>query len=436
MTRIGPLLFVVSSLLFGSTASLGSQEPADTAAAGGEALQVFVDCRAPFCDLDHFRREIGFVNWMREREDAQVHVLVTAQQTGGGGWELTLAFIGRRNFEGRPDTLRYTSSNTDTSAEVRDGLMRTLELGLVRYAARTPVARRLRVRYEAPAGGAAAAAAQPEDDPWNFWTFRTHVGGSVNGERSQRGISLNGSISASRTTLPLKITFSIFGDYERDEFELNDTTTFVNRRENFSARFLTVQSLGPHWSAGVRVQSNRSTFINRDFGIQGGPAIEFNVFPYDESTRKQLTILYTAGPAVFDYEKETIYRKTSETLAQHSLEVSVSVQQPWGSVFGRVAGTQFLHDLGVHRIDTFGGFNLRVFRGLEFNMFGNVSRIKDQIYLPGEGLSEEEILVRRRQRETDFRFRANVGLSYRFGSKFANVVNPRMDGGGGFFFFF
>ena len=40
--------------------------------------------------------------------------------------------------------------------------------------------------------------------------------------------------------------------------------------------------------------------------------------------------------------------------------------------------------------------------------------------------SEEEILLQRRQRETDFRFRVGLGFSYRFGSKVANVVNPRL----------
>jgi len=33
--------------------------------------------------------------------------------------------------------------------------------------------------------------------------------------------------------------------------------------------------------------------------------------------------------------------------------------------------------------------------------------------------------------ETDFYYYGRIGFSYRFGSKFANVVNPRMGGGGG-----
>jgi hypothetical protein len=94
-----------------------------------------------------------------------------------------------------------------------------------------------------------------------------------------------------------------------------------------------------------------------------------------------------------------------------------------------------LHDPKVHSINTFAFFEYRLFRGLNFNLSGSFSRIKDQFYLPAEGLTDEEILLRRRARETDYRFSTRVGFSYRFGSKFANIVNPRMDGGGMFFFF-
>jgi len=52
-------------------------------------------------------------------------------------------------------------------------------------------------------------------------------------------------------------------------------------------------------------------------------------------------------------------------------------------------------------------------------------RIKDQIFLQGGELTEEEILLRRRQRETDFQYGLSFGFSYTFGSIFSNVVNPR-----------
>ncbi len=67
-----------------------------------------------------------------------------------------------------------------------------------------------------------------------------------------------------------------------------------------------------------------------------------------------------------------------------------------------------------------------------YDLGGGFSRIKDQFYLPAEDLSPEEILLRQRQRETNFRFDFRLGFSYRFGSEFANIVNPRMGGGRGY----
>jgi hypothetical protein len=51
--------------------------------------------------------------------------------------------------------------------------------------------------------------------------------------------------------------------------------------------------------------------------------------------------------------------------------------------------------------------------------------VRDQIYLPKEDLSDEEILLERRQLATDSRYRVSFGFSYTFGSIFNNIVNPR-----------
>ena len=120
-----------------------------------------------------------------------------------------------------------------------------------------------------------------------------------------------------------------------------------------------------------------------------------------------------------------------EVLPRHSLLVSAAVQQPWGEIHGSVEGIQYLHDPATHRIDTRLNLEYRLFRGLSLDVWGRFSRLKDQFYLSVEGLSPEEILLRRRQRETDFSYDLSLGFNYRFGSKFANIVNPRMGGGGG-----
>ncbi len=109
------------------------------------------------------------------------------------------------------------------------------------------------------------------------------------------------------------------------------------------------------------------------------------------------------------------------------MELSLEVQQPWGEIDASLEGSQFLHDLSKHRIDLFGGFQVRLFRGLNFNAFGNVARVKDQLFLSKAGLTPEDILLSRRAQGTDFQYWVNFGFSYRFGSKFNNIVNPRME---------
>lgn len=400
-----------------------------------ENARVFLDCTNFYCDFDYLRREIRFVNWVRDRQDAQVHVLGTAQRTGGGGREFTFTFIGQRDFAGRQDTLRHVSRDQDTDDEVRRGLARVLKLGLVPYVAGTPVGARLSVSYQGPGEGAAAAA-QPAHDPWDYWIFRTRVGGFFNGEERLGSISLNAGISAGRTTETLKIQLGVNGSYRRQSFEFEEGERFVNINRSYGVNAMMVWSLGPRWSTGFRTSGSSSTFFNQDLAVRGGPAIEYNIYPYDESTRRQLTIQYSVGPAAFDYQEETIFDQTSEVLAAHSLEVAVSVRQPWGTVTTSLDASQFLHDLEKHRIGLFGGVSLRVFKGLEFNLSGNVARIKDQLYLARGELTREEILVRRRQLGTDFEYFGNIGLSYRFGSIFNNVVNPRFERGGPMFFFF
>jgi hypothetical protein len=257
-----------------------AQEPAaDTTA---QALFVFLDCNGPNCDFDHFRREITWVNWVRDRQDSDVHLLVTAQMTGGGGWQYTLDYLGREEFVGQDRSLSYISDPDDTDAEVREGLTRTIALGLVRFVDTSPIAPRLFVTYSEPE---VAPVQREEDDPWNLWVFRINGNGSINGEAQQSRYSIGGSASASRVAENFKIDIRLSGRYAKETFEF-DEDTVVNTTENYSANVDMVWSLSDHWSAGGGVNANRSTFLNRDLAIIAGPALEYNIFPYDESTRR------------------------------------------------------------------------------------------------------------------------------------------------------
>ena len=413
-------LFVL--LLVPASADLSAQEVVpDTTS---EALFVFLDCNGPGCDFDHFRREITWVNWVRDRTDGDVHLLITTQSTGGGGRRYTLDYLGRNGFLGGDKTTTYTSDPYDTDAETRDGLTQSIALGLVAFVENTVVAPRLRVVYDAPDFATIQGEA---NDPWNLWVFRIGGDADIERESQERGFSLSGSASADRVSEELKLNFSVRGRYNRDEWdELEDSTTYVSTAEDYSSSLLMVWSLTDHWSAGGKTDVSKSTRVNQDLTASIGPTVEFNIFPYQESTRRSITFRYSLEVATFNYIEETVTGKTKETLPRHSLTIAAAVQQPWGEIYGSVEGIQYLHDLATHRINTNLDIEYRLFRGLNLDIGGGISRIKDQFYLTAEDLPPEEVLLRRRQRETDFRYEVSLGFSYRFGSKYANIVNPRM----------
>ena len=144
-----------------------------------------------------------------------------------------------------------------------------------------------------------------------------------------------------------------------------------------------------------------------------------------------LTFQYTVGHDIHHYREETIFGKMREQLFDHRGEVGLSLRQPWGSANASVSLSQYLNDLKKYSLGIDGGTNVRLFKGFSFNVFGEYSRTRDQIYLPKGTASTEDILLRQRQLFTGYQYFFNFGINYSFGSIFNNIVNPRFGGGGG-----
>ncbi len=424
--RCASLMIVVSA----APGTVAAQEvPADRDA----ALRMFLDCPNFFCDLDFYRREISFVSYVRDRQDADVHVLIATQATGGGR-EHTLNFIGLRDFEGIETTLVYNSSATDTPDETRNGLARVIKFGLMRYVAESSVADQIDINFRADRP---EQAREPVEDRWNYWVFTISANGTVNIQARNKFYNGFGSVTANRTTEDWKFNIRVNGSYNESRFELDDGSDIVSTRESYGTNGLLVRSLGDHWGAGVIASVNRASFTNIDLRFRFTPAVEYNIFPYSESSSRQLTFRYAAGINAVNYEQETLFDKFSETLAEHSLTGALSFTQPWGSSSVSLTGLQLLNDLSKNRLTLFANTNIRLVRGLSLRLFGVASRVRDQLFLPKAGATDEEVLLRRRQLETSFTYFVSAGFTYRFGSIFNNIVNPRFGGaGGGEGFFF
>ena len=135
-----------------------------------ETLDVFLDCERS-CDFDFIRREIPYVNYIRDRVGSDVHLLVTRRSTASGGREYELQFIGLEDLSTMVDTLHYFSGSTDTDNERRAGLTETMARGLVRFLVTTKMGDRLLVSVPIIEQSSIPLASQVLDDPWNSWVF-------------------------------------------------------------------------------------------------------------------------------------------------------------------------------------------------------------------------------------------------------------------------
>lgn len=430
-------VWVTLVLLAVAAGPLGAQTPSGEPVP--ETVNLFFDCQGGGCgDLDFFRREIPWVNWVRDREVSDVHVLVTSQSTGGGGRQYQLDFIGRGRFDGLGQQLLVSTAGDATDDEVRRALAGRLGLGLGPFLAGTPQADRLSVVAQGtPPGGAGPGrpggpgGSAPEDDPWDFWVFTIRGNANLNGESSYNSSNLSTSVSANRTTDAWKLNFSGRFGRSRQNFEIDDTTTVQYTRDDWSAGGLVVKSVTERFSLGMRLGAGRSTYLNEDFRWSVSPGVELNAFPYSESSRRSLTFQALLEARHWDYAALTIFGETDETRLAGTLRGELEFVQPWGRASLSADHSRYFHDSSKWQSSIGGFFEVRLFKGFSVNMFGSYGWVRDQLYIAAEGYSQEEILLRQRALATDFNYFTSFGISYRFGSIFNNVVNPRFGGGDG-----
>jgi hypothetical protein len=420
--RRGVALLFVAAGLCAALPGFSQEGEVDIASLKKTAPKVYIDCSS--CDLDYIRTEITFVNYVRDRTEAQIHILITTQRTGSGGKEYTLAFLGQNEFEGFNDTQKYFSNNTDTDNEIRQGLVKTLKMGLMSYVAKTPIASRIAVSLATEEEAAAGK------DKWDYWLFSISGDGFFSGEQSYKSQSVEGNFSANRVTPELKIRLGFSAEHYESHYQYDDETVdSVLNSLDFSG--LAVKSLKEHWSVGGYLKVVSSSFENIKLSLSLAPAIEYNVFPYSQSTRRQLRLLYKLSFNALTYREVTIYDKTAQNLWSESLSLSLDVKEKWGSVSTTLSGSHYFYDLSKYHLTLFAAVNVQLFKGLSFFAAGSGSRVHDQIFLPKGEASLEEVLLQRRQLETGYSYFVSVGLSYTFGSIFTNVVNPRFGSQGG-----
>ena len=267
---------------------------------------------------------------------------------------------------------------------------------------------------------------------WNSWVFKTSVSGYASGEKSYKSAYLNGSFSANRITEDMKASISVRYSYSADKYQVEDDL-ITSEYNSKSISGLLVKSLADHWSAGGSIYTGASKYNNTKLSFLVQPGIEYDVYPYSESTRRQLRLTYKAGFNYVNYIDTTIYNRVRENLWLQTLTVNYEVIQKWGSVELSLGYSNYLHDWSKNNISLNGYLSLRIAKGLNLNFGGGGALVHDQLGLVKGGATQQEVLLRLRELETQFEYFTTFGVTYTFGSIYNNVVNPRFGsiGGGG-----
>lgn len=399
--------------------NLFSQNTAQSDTLRKDALNVFME------SSDFIRKEIPYINYVRDIKDAAVYIISTSQNTGSGGREYSYFFVGQKEFAGIRDTLTFVTTPDETDEGRRQKEVNTLKMGLMRYVAKTPLSKYMRISFSEPLSETVST------DKWDSWVFRSSVNGFLQGEKTYKSYYMSGNVNASRITEDWKINLRSSVSRTEDKFIINDSTTITGQNSSESFNGLIVKSINDHWSIGGTARLGASSYSNQKFAWSLMPGIEYDVFPYSESTRRQLRILYTAGFNYTSYVDTTIYDKIKENLWMHSLSASYEVVQKWGSIDIGVEYSNYFHDWSKNNLSVFGYLDLRIAKGLSVTLVGSAAMVHDQLGLVKEDIPVDQILLQRKELATHFEYFTSFGFTYTFGSIYNNVVNPRFGNSGG-----
>jgi hypothetical protein len=413
-------IIIVLALLFA-----GHYLPAQERVSGQQGdisavLNIFLDCAA--CDMEYFRTNFSDVNYVHERQDADVHILVSAMPTGSGGTGYTIRLIGQGRYEEVAYKVTCDVPEHYSYDETRSALLNKIRLALVPYLLETPAGERLSLSLDK------SPIMTDVQDNWKNWYFTVSGSGSYSSSKFNENLSIGGSFNASKITEDIKFeTGNGFG-YSQSIIKYYDSDTLASytiKQQNIYSQNLFVKSLGNHWGVGGFASLYRDIQENYDFQAQIGPAVEYNLFSYKEAADRQCRILYSMTYEYADYHDTTMYNSLKENLLSHNLGLSFSYLEPWGTLSASAGGTAYLDDMTQYSVGLAASADVNISGGFSIILSGNAGYSQNQRYLRGGEGNLEDILTEQWQQETGFYYGFNIGIAYSFGSKYNNAVNPR-----------
>ncbi len=372
-------------------------------------------------DWDFMTKNMGFVDFVREPANSDVHVIINQRSSGAGGSVYTMHFKSVNNDNIGDFILSCSTTPVNTRDESRLIIVNTLKMGLMPYVNQTKAGQNVTIRYRE---------SQETDevlvqDPWRNWTFRGDVTGDLNLEKSRKSYNYSYNFRADKVTHDWKFRNSARLTQRKREY-ISGGTSYISENASTFVNSSAVKSITERWSVGAFYSYYKSNYDNTLYSTTIKPAIEYNIFPWDISDRKVFTIAYYLGPEWKKYYQESIFSRMEDAYFEQNLRLNLQIINTWGEVESTLNGTSMIDDWSKHRISFNTNLSVRIVKGLSVLFDFRAENIHDQINLPKTEASLEDILLNKVQLPSTFALYSGVGLRLQFGSIYNNIVNNRL----------
>ena len=194
-------LLVILLILLGAINHASSQDEADSKSYGREqALKIYLDCAS--CDMEYFKSNFLSVNYVTERKDADVYILVTDITTGSGGLEYSMQLKGFGRFKSFSDTVVFSLPAYATEEVTRSTILENTQLGLVPFLMKTPTKERIILIIDEEG---LALDGLDINDPWKNWVFEVRGGGIISNQKTSKFYGLTGGLYIKKITPEIKL---------------------------------------------------------------------------------------------------------------------------------------------------------------------------------------------------------------------------------------
>jgi hypothetical protein len=407
-------IFVIALLLVGINTN--AQETSSK-------VKIFYDCQTS-CYQTFMKQNLPEVEFVRDRNFADAHIMITSETNGSGGQTFHLEFFGQNDYKAIQEKYSFATNTDMTTEQKRKMMLKYLKLGLLKFWVKNGLVDKLDLNIKSE------KTKKEQKDPWNKWVFRISANGWFNGSSNSSSSNINTSISAKQTKENHKYYFSMNYGRSDNMYKFGEQKIF-SKTEWLSASASDILSINEHWSYGFFTGISQSLYSNYKISTYLKTGLEYDIFPYKVSSTKSIVFGAKLGANYYKYYEKTVYNKLNEFLWKADLSISGSVVKKWGSLNLTTYYSTYLHNAKLNSFGFNAGTNIRIVKGLNFRINGAYSVTHNKINIAGGDLSLEETLLQQKELQSGYNYYASVGLSYSFGSIYNTIVNPRFTSGGG-----